>query len=320
VIRKAYRRIAQANHPDKKPGDEAVSIFNAATAAYEVLIDPDQRAIYDDFGEARFQSEWQYKEAQRSGKVSKTAQRDFYAGSEDVQTLTMQNFDSLRAPRVVYMYASWCDHCVKFVGGYKRTAMLLEGEVRFGAVNCEKNAVLCQRLGVMSYPTIRFFGVDGMAEDFHGQHTSEDLFSWVKLQLRDNVVRLTPSAFASSVLASTEPWLVDFSAGAWCGPCTAAKSRLKSLATQLERRVKVGLVDCDMHRDFCMSSGIGYYPFLKVYGHDRAGKELVFGGNGMQQFPVISALDSLGIIADALLPVRVTLCVEECKQRNSKLR
>lgn len=48
------RKIAQENHPDKNTDAGTVEIFNAATAAYEVLIDPDQRIIYDDFGEQVF--------------------------------------------------------------------------------------------------------------------------------------------------------------------------------------------------------------------------------------------------------------------------
>ena len=48
TIKKAYRKIALVNHPDKKPGDtEAESIFKEATAAYEVLSDAAQRKKYD---------------------------------------------------------------------------------------------------------------------------------------------------------------------------------------------------------------------------------------------------------------------------------
>lgn len=47
-IKKAYRKIARANHPDLKPGDaEAEERFKAANAAYELLKDPEQRKRFD---------------------------------------------------------------------------------------------------------------------------------------------------------------------------------------------------------------------------------------------------------------------------------
>ena len=50
-IKKAYRKLAVANHPDKNPGDKAAEErFKEATEAYEVLGDEKKRANYDQFG------------------------------------------------------------------------------------------------------------------------------------------------------------------------------------------------------------------------------------------------------------------------------
>ena len=50
-IKKAYRRLAMENHPDRNPGDKsAEDRFKEASNAYKVLSDPDQRARYDQFG------------------------------------------------------------------------------------------------------------------------------------------------------------------------------------------------------------------------------------------------------------------------------
>jgi molecular chaperone DnaJ len=50
-IKKAYRRLAVQNHPDKNPGDKAAEErFKEATEAYEVLGDDQKRQTYDQFG------------------------------------------------------------------------------------------------------------------------------------------------------------------------------------------------------------------------------------------------------------------------------
>lgn len=52
-IKKAYRIIAKKNHPDLNPDDEeAEQRFKEATAAYEILRDPEKRSRYDRFGHA----------------------------------------------------------------------------------------------------------------------------------------------------------------------------------------------------------------------------------------------------------------------------
>ncbi len=51
-IKKAYRKKALENHPDRNPGDkEAEARFKEAAVAYEVLSDQEKKAIYDRYGE-----------------------------------------------------------------------------------------------------------------------------------------------------------------------------------------------------------------------------------------------------------------------------
>lgn len=52
-LKKAYRKLAKANHPDLHPGDKAAEArFKEINEAYEVLSDADKRARYDQFGHA----------------------------------------------------------------------------------------------------------------------------------------------------------------------------------------------------------------------------------------------------------------------------
>ena len=54
-IKKAYRKLAKANHPDQHPGDKACEErFKEANEAYEILSDEEKRKKYDQFGFAAF--------------------------------------------------------------------------------------------------------------------------------------------------------------------------------------------------------------------------------------------------------------------------
>src|SRR6266550_6435311 len=52
-VKTAYRKQAMTYHPDRNNGSkEAEEKFKAITEAYDVLRDPNKRAVYDRYGEA----------------------------------------------------------------------------------------------------------------------------------------------------------------------------------------------------------------------------------------------------------------------------
>ncbi len=54
-IKKAYRKLALKYHPDRNPHDKtSEDKFKELGEAYEVLIDPQTRAAYDQYGHAAF--------------------------------------------------------------------------------------------------------------------------------------------------------------------------------------------------------------------------------------------------------------------------
>ncbi len=58
TIKKAYRKIAMKNHPDRNPGDSAAEErFKTAAEAYDVLSNEEKRSIYDTYGHAGLSSQ-----------------------------------------------------------------------------------------------------------------------------------------------------------------------------------------------------------------------------------------------------------------------
>lgn len=52
-VKSAFRRLAQRFHPDRNPGDDrAQQKFKEINAAYQILGDPDKRAMFDRFGKS----------------------------------------------------------------------------------------------------------------------------------------------------------------------------------------------------------------------------------------------------------------------------
>ncbi len=54
-VKRAYRKAAAANHPDRNPGDDAaIERFKEAAEAYDVLGDAQKRELYDRYGHEAF--------------------------------------------------------------------------------------------------------------------------------------------------------------------------------------------------------------------------------------------------------------------------
>ena len=51
-LKTAYRKLAMQYHPDRNPAPEAEEMFKQASEAYQVLSDPQKRAVYDRYGHA----------------------------------------------------------------------------------------------------------------------------------------------------------------------------------------------------------------------------------------------------------------------------
>src|SRR5262252_2885977 len=89
-----------------------------------------------------------------------------------------------------------------------------------------------------------------------------------------NIVTLTADNFATEVLQSAQPFLVDFWAE-WCGPCKMLGPILDELAQEYSGRVKIGKVNIDEHQALAAQYGIRSIPTLLLFHQGQVAEQLV---------------------------------------------
>jgi thioredoxin 1 len=79
-----------------------------------------------------------------------------------------------------------------------------------------------------------------------------------------HILTLTQDNFASEVLQSPTPVLVDFWAE-WCGPCKMIAPVLDEIADEYDGRVKVGKVNVDNEQSLAAEYGVTAIPTLILF-------------------------------------------------------
>ena len=77
-------------------------------------------------------------------------------------------------------------------------------------------------------------------------------------------VEVTDQEFASEILESDTPVLVDFWAE-WCGPCRVLGPVIESLSEEYDGKVKVAKVDVDANQQVAMQFGIRSIPTVILF-------------------------------------------------------
>lgn len=88
------------------------------------------------------------------------------------------------------------------------------------------------------------------------------------------IVTLTQDNFASEVVQSSSPVLVDFWAE-WCGPCKMIAPVLDELADEYQGRVKIAKVNIDDHQGLATEYGVRAIPTLLVFNKGQVAEQLV---------------------------------------------
>jgi len=80
----------------------------------------------------------------------------------------------------------------------------------------------------------------------------------------EDIVELTDSNFAQTVIGSDYVWLVEFYAP-WCGHCKQFAPEYARAAKNLHGIVHVGAVNCDEQKQICGAFGIQGFPTVKIF-------------------------------------------------------
>src|ERR1700678_1278131 len=82
-IKTAYRRLAMKFHPDRNPDDpEAEHKFKEAKEAYEILTNPQKRAVYDQFGHAGLDGGRGFSPGEAFGDIFGEMFGDIFSGGQ----------------------------------------------------------------------------------------------------------------------------------------------------------------------------------------------------------------------------------------------
>ncbi|MEY4386480.1 MAG: hypothetical protein RLY20_1763, partial [Verrucomicrobiota bacterium] len=106
-----------------------------------------------------------------------------------------------------------------------------------------------------------------------------------------STLEINESNFATEVLESSQPVLVDFWA-AWCGPCKMIAPVLEEIATEQAGRAKIVKINVDENAALAARYGIQSIPTLLYFSGGEMRHQSV-GVSGKKN--IVSKLESLSV-------------------------
>ncbi len=108
-----------------------------------------------------------------------------------------------------------------------------------------------------------------------------------------NIIELNETNFASEVLQSNQPVLVDFWA-IWCGPCKMLAPALEEIASEQSGRVKIAKVNVDASPGLAARFSIQSIPTLLLFAGGEVRDQII---GAVPKRAIISKLEKLAVAA-----------------------
>lgn len=295
-IRKAFKKLAVSEHPDKKTDDpKAHEKFLKITRAYEVLKDDQLRKKYDLHGEEGLKEDFQGGQHYESWSFY---QEEFgiYDDDPEIITLSLSDFEqSVEGTQDLWFinfYSPHCSHCHHLAPTWREVARELDGVVRIGAVNCQDDWQICRMQGIRSYPSLLLYP---SREKYYGERSRNAIVDFALSKIHAKVVKLSPSTFKqTSAEESSAPWVISV-----ChtdGDCMSTNSEMK-VAAMLEGLVNVGSINCDKYSTLCISLDVTDGVYFYNLGEVQKGKETRINSLTASEI----AYEVLGMLPDVTL-------------------
>jgi thioredoxin 1 len=87
-------------------------------------------------------------------------------------------------------------------------------------------------------------------------------------------ITITDENFASEVINSTEPVLIDFWA-TWCGPCKMIAPIVEELAGEFSGKIKIGKLDVDNNQQTSIEYGVRSIPTLLIFKNGKVADTII---------------------------------------------
>lgn len=104
---------------------------------------------------------------------------------------TFEKFVKKKKHVLVMFYAPWCGHCKAFKPAFQEAARELANQKKanLAAVDCTKHTQIASKYEIRGYPTIQYFSLGKLVQDYDKPRTKEGIIEFFQEKLPDKLKR-----------------------------------------------------------------------------------------------------------------------------------